>query len=178
MAETPASNELIRITNIAIELDDSDAAIPNNIATLLKIKSEEINEWTIVRKAIDARKKSHIHFVCTVECSVSADTNIQLPPQAQIVEQSALNIPKPELLNTPAASKHTSKEHAIVVGSGPAGLFAALTLIEAGMAVTLLERGKPVEARSARGPIQGLVSRICPIEAHSSFKSPFITISV
>lgn len=139
--------KIIRITNIAIELDDSDAAVSNNIAALLKIKSDDIIEWKIVRKAIDARKKSHVHFVCTVECSVVSDLNVQLPSQAQIVEQSSLNIPKPELLSTHATSKATSKEHVVVIGSGPAGLFAALALIEAGMSVTLLERGKPVEAR-------------------------------
>jgi len=143
MADTPTSNKLIRMTNIAIELDDSDAAISNKIALLLKLKSEEINEWRVVRKAIDARKKSHVHFVCTVECSVSSHASPRLSPQAEIIEESRLDVNKPELLNRAA----TSKEHVVVVGSGPAGLFAALALVEAGMQVTLLERGKPVEAR-------------------------------
>ncbi|MDT8376299.1 MAG: FAD-dependent oxidoreductase [Mariprofundaceae bacterium] len=144
MPATPSPNTLlIRITNIAVELEDSDAAIGNRIAGLLKLKSEEIRTWQIVRKAVDARKKSHIHFVCTIECSVSSDTNPKLPPQAQIVERSRLDISKPELLNRSA----NPKEHVIVVGSGPAGLFAALALIEAGIQVTLLERGRPVESR-------------------------------
>lgn len=134
---------LIRIPNLTIELDDSDASIGKKIAALLKVKCEAIIEWVIVRKAIDARKKSHVHFVCTVECTVPSNADIQLLPPAEIIETSRLDICKPEILNTLT----TSKEHVIVVGSGPAGLFAALALIEAGMQVTLLERGKPVEAR-------------------------------
>ncbi|MFC1542859.1 NAD(P)/FAD-dependent oxidoreductase, partial [Pseudomonadota bacterium] len=93
--------------------------------------------------AIDARRKSHVHFVCTVECTISSDASAKLSPQSEIINQSRLDITKPETLNAPV----TSKEHVVVVGSGPAGLFAALALIEAGMAVTLLERGKPVEKR-------------------------------
>ena len=143
MPETANRNKLIRISNVAIELDDSDASIEKKIAAFLKIKSESIIEWKIVRKAIDARKKSHVHFVCTVECSIPSNATPTLPPQTAIAECSRLIVDKPEALNTPAKSK----EHVIVVGSGPAGLFAALALIEAGMAVTLLERGKPVEAR-------------------------------
>ncbi len=143
MADNPVSNKLIRITNFTIELDESDASVSKKIAAALKVKQESIRRWQIVRKAIDARKKEHIHFVCTVECSLPPDINPTLPPQAEIVEHSRLDIDKPEILNTTVASK----KHVIVVGSGPAGLFAALALIEAGMQVTLLERGKPVEAR-------------------------------
>jgi len=143
MAETPSLNNLIRIANLAVELDDSDAVIGKKIAALLSIRAEAIIEWQVVRKAIDARKKSHVHFVCTIECSVHSSETPKLPPQAQMVEGSRLDVAKPESLSVPAKSK----EHVIVVGSGPAGLFAALALIEAGMQVTLLERGKPVEAR-------------------------------
>ena len=143
MAETQSPNNSIRIPNLAVELDDSDAVIGKKIAALLSLEAEAIIEWQIVRKAIDARKKSHVHFVCTIECSIHSSENLKLPPQAQIVEASRLDVAKPEALC--AAAK--SKEHVVVVGSGPAGLFAALALIEAGMQVTLLERGKPVEAR-------------------------------
>jgi len=134
---------LIRITNITIELEDSDVAIKKTIAALLKLSPDEIIEWQVVRKATDARKKSHVHFVCTVECMVPAEIAVQLPPQAQIVEQSRLDIDRPQALTTSTSSR----KHVVVVGSGPAGLFAALALVEAGMQVTLLERGKPVEAR-------------------------------
>ncbi|MFC1545798.1 FAD-dependent protein [Pseudomonadota bacterium] len=134
---------LIRITNLAIELNESDALTTQKIAAQLDVKRQEIIDWKVVRKAVDARRKSHVHFVCTVECTISSDASPKLSPQAEIINQSRLDITKPKTLNTPV----TSKEHVVVVGSGPAGLFAALALIEAGIQVTLLERGKPVETR-------------------------------
>ncbi len=139
MAETV----LIRITNVAIELDDSDSDVVTTLSSTLGVRPDQIERWTTVRKALDARKKSHIHFVCTIECSVATGATLALPPQAEIIEHSRLDITKPESLSNPAKKQ----EHVVVVGSGPAGLFAALALIEAGMPVTLLERGKPIEAR-------------------------------
>jgi uncharacterized FAD-dependent dehydrogenase len=131
------------MTNIAIELHDSDSDVVTTLASALSIRADQITRWTTVRKALDARKKSHIHFVCTIECSVTTGATLALPPQAKVIEHSRLDITKPESLSNPAKKQ----EHVVVVGSGPAGLFAALALIEAGVAVTLLERGKPVEAR-------------------------------
>ena len=134
---------LIRINNFAIELDDSNDLIAQNIAEALKIRGDQLNRWKIVRKALDARKKTHVHFVCTIECEVMHETSPTLPAQAQIFDQSKLDVPKPESLS----GSSQMSERVIVVGSGPAGLFAALALIEAGVPVTLLERGKPVEKR-------------------------------
>jgi len=134
---------LIRIASLAIELSDNDAAVARRIASLLSIRTDQIVRWQVVRRAIDARKKSHVHFVCTVECTLSADATPTLPPQAEFVERSRLDVSKPAALS----GKTKSKGHVVVVGSGPAGLFSALALVEAGMQVTLLERGKPVEAR-------------------------------
>lgn len=143
MADHPLSNRLIRINNFTIELDDSNDLIKQNIAEALKIRTGQINNWEIVRKAVDARKKSHIHFVCTIECELADDATPKLSAQAQAIEHSRLNVPKPDALRL----SQQEQNRVVVVGSGPAGLFAALALIDAGVPVTLLERGKPIETR-------------------------------
>ncbi len=134
---------LICISNVAIELNDSQATIEKKLADALKLKPEDIHHWEMVRKALDARKKNHVHFVCTIECHIADDASPKLPAQAQIIEHSRLDTSKPKTLHP----TQKEQDRVIVVGSGPAGLFSALALIDAGVPVTLLERGKPIETR-------------------------------
>ncbi|MDE7158188.1 MAG: hypothetical protein K2N74_01300, partial [Clostridiales bacterium] len=81
--------------------------------------------FKILKKSLDARDKSNIHWVYTVECS---DRPVkEQPPVFEQIKKSA-----------PAV---------YVAGSGPAGLFCAIRLIEHGMKPIVLERGKKVEER-------------------------------
>jgi len=132
----------VRINNFNIALNETDAQISVQICQQLGIQNTELLSWDIVRKATDARKRSDVHFVCGVECQLSKTATPKLSGQVTLIQTSSLDISKPDALTI-----KTTEEHVIVVGAGPAGLFTALALIEAGKQVTLLERGKPVETR-------------------------------
>ncbi len=87
--------------------------------------------WTIENKALDARKKDHIHWQIRVLVN---------SPELKGAEADPIPV-----LQIPYAKR---TEKAVVVGSGPAGFFAAFVLQKAGFQTTLIERGTNVEKRS------------------------------
>ena len=133
---------LYALSNIQVGLDESDASVTHRIAEQLNLTVDHIRASRCSRRAIDARKKTNIHFVCSYEIEID-QTIDPLPNNCRQLERSTLTPARPEVF-TRAASVES---HTVIIGAGPAGLFAALALAESGLRVTLLERGKPVETR-------------------------------
>ena len=144
LSEDAAMTERYIIANLNVGLDENDTSVQARLATQLGIQTSDILSLTRVRKALDARKKLDIHFVCSYEFALASplpDKLVNDPTmQLRSIEASALDAPALPV-------KQADDRHAIVVGAGPAGLFTALELAESGMRVTLLERGQPVESR-------------------------------
>ncbi|ATX81482.1 hypothetical protein Ga0123462_0612 [Mariprofundus ferrinatatus] len=133
---------LYAVNNFKVELNESKSAVAVRLIALLGIHEDELLASRCVRRAVDARKKSHIHFVCTYEVELSREP-AELPAQVFSIDRSSLEAVRPEIFCKTASTN----QHVVVIGAGPAGLFAALALAESGLRVTLLERGKPVETR-------------------------------
>lgn len=133
---------LYSIDSVQVELYESLEEVAQKLATQINLTVHDIHSLTCVRRAIDARKKNHIHFVCSYE--FETEKPIELPPaNCRPTKRSRLSPNRPATL----AGKVFSQADVIIVGAGPAGLFAALAMAESGIKVTLLERGKPVETR-------------------------------
>lgn len=127
----------IAADNIILRPDQNESILPQIVMKTYSLPS--LPEITVIRKSLDARKKNDIHYRCRISFDVEshiAETLLALP-EISLVKQ-------PEPYSPP---KLTSEKHVVVIGSGPAGLFAALRLILAGIRVTMLERGKAVEER-------------------------------
>jgi len=121
---------------------DFNAVARQALAKRLGLAPSAIEELVCVRRAIDARKKPKIFFVCDYEVRLLQPPQRKDPEMRPLAErESALIVPRPE------AFARRCSTRVIVVGAGPAGLFAALALAEAGAHVVLIERGKPIEAR-------------------------------
>jgi uncharacterized FAD-dependent dehydrogenase len=113
-----------------------------------------IESVEVVKKAFDPRRKrsGQPKFVYTVDVAFSLETcrMLKVRPLEGRVEALAEddeNEIKQLIIPSPSSSAQKKSKHVVVVGAGPAGLFAALTLVEQGIAPIIIERGQPVEKR-------------------------------
>ncbi len=134
---------MIKLPNIKVPAAKGDAGLTEAAALLLGIKQASILSLTILKRSVDARHKSDVCFVYTVILSADDEAGI-------LKAKSGIASPytPPEVYAFPYSGLK-AEQRPVVVGAGPAGLFAALCLAEAGLRPVLLERGKPVEQRMA-----------------------------
>ncbi len=135
---------MLKVSQIRLDLDAPEDMLPELAAKKLRLAPGQIQSWRIAQKSVDARQKSDVHFVYSLY--------LTLPPKA---ERRILSNPRLEKLARPAAAEKPQPlvagrfaEPPVVVGAGPAGLFAALILAEAGACPILLERGADVDRRT------------------------------
>lgn len=129
---------MIRINNVHIPLDYSDETIRKKAAKELRIDINAIKSASIFRRSVDARKKDNIFFLCSIDIELN------------INEYSVLKKCKNAVKVTPyhyEVSKWTGGTSPLIVGMGPAGLFAALILAQSGAKPILIERGHDVDRR-------------------------------
>ena len=130
---------MIRIKNIKAPLTADLTAIKQLAAAKMNISAKEILECRLVKKAVDARHKSDIHYVCTIDCRLKNEKNICFDKDIE---------PTPDEKVYTLPHKMTALPP-VIIGTGPAGMLAGLALAEAGLKPLLLERGRDVERRKA-----------------------------
>lgn len=126
---------MIRLNNIKIRDDLTDQEVLQIAISKNKIKVEEIKKWYIYKKSIDARNKDDIHYIYSI--------NVELKNKKREEKFEKVNEERWENIEV----KRKSKYKPVIIGMGPAGLFAGLLLVENGIKPIILERGKCVEER-------------------------------
>lgn len=121
-----------RISEIKLDIRQSQEELPAAVRKKIKKKDLDIHDLKIIKESVDARKKPDIKKVYTLEFSCS-----QKLPLKEAAERR---------YQVPVADG-SGKERPVVVGFGPAGMFAGLILAEMGLKPVILERGEPVEQR-------------------------------
>ncbi|MGN0528497.1 MAG: NAD(P)/FAD-dependent oxidoreductase, partial [Eubacterium sp.] len=133
---------MIRINEINLSLDDDESLLKAKAARILKINEKYIKTLTIYKKSVDARKKDNVHFTYSVDVTIALDEN-QIVSKCKSNKASCV---KPYKYEIPE-NKRISQFRPVVVGFGPAGMFAGLILAQAGLRPIVLERGKDIDAR-------------------------------
>ena len=130
----------VRQIKVVIEKDNSDELL-KNILRKLKINKEDIKTYEINKKSIDARKKEKINFVYEVDLEVINEEDILKQNNSDVIK-----IEKRNYEYVPTGQKKLS-ERPVIIGSGPAGLFAAYMMSLNGYNPIIIERGKDIERR-------------------------------
>ncbi|MCT4619822.1 MAG: hypothetical protein N4A62_10595 [Marinisporobacter sp.] len=131
---------MIRVNEIKLTLDEDQNLLKEKISKKLRIKPEEIIDYKIYRESIDARRNT-ISFVYSIDVKVKNEDKVL--KKNKNVKKS----PKLVYEDVPSGNKKL-ENRPIIVGMGPAGMFAGLILTQRGYSPIILERGQDVDTRS------------------------------
>ncbi len=134
---------MIRLRQIKIALeDDNIEVLKRKVSKKLGVTSTSLQEISISKKSLDARDKNAIYYVYEVDVKVDNEDHI-------LKRQKSNDIFKTpnEVYQVPHHGTHTLTNRPVVVGSGPAGLFASYLLAEEGYRPIVLERGEMIRDR-------------------------------
>jgi len=139
---------MLRITELRLPLDHAEDALRPAIVARLGIADTDLKGFTVFRRAYDARKKSAIVLIYTIDCDLADEASVLLQHEGD-----------PQVRNTPDTGYKFAghapegffggdRPRPVVVGFGPCGIFAALILAQMGLRPIVLERGKEVRQRT------------------------------
>ena len=129
-------------------MDHAEEAIKKKAAKLLKIDESAIGEIRIVHRSIDARKKPNLLFSYIVDVTLAGGKK-----EAAVIKKAANQNVRAEDSRPYVYPEHGTQEmrkRPVIIGAGPAGMFAALALAENGYAPILFEQGDAVEERTKK----------------------------
>ena len=142
---------MIRITELRLPLDHEPAALRAAVLQRLGVADEALRELQVFRRAYDARRKTAIVLIYTLDCTLASAAEeagvlarLRADPHVRESPDTRYRL----VAQAPADFRASQRPRPVVIGFGPCGLFAALILAQMGLCPIVLERGRPVRERT------------------------------
>ena len=136
---------MIRLSQVKVPIRHTKETVIQTVAKQLRVTPSDIASVQYKKRSIDARKKEEICYIYAV------DVTLQNPKKETTLVKRAstpnIQLAKPEGYSFTSCGEQPLRHRPIIIGAGPAGLFAAYFLAQEGYAPLLIERGAPVEDR-------------------------------
>ncbi len=127
---------MFRISNIKVRENLTSQEIFDLVVKRNKINKQDILNWHISKKSVDARKKNDVHYTYSIDIELKNEQRYE--HKFEKIKENKL--PKIKV-------RRSSNYQPVIVGAGPAGLFAAFTFVENGIKPIIIEQGQSVEQR-------------------------------
>ena len=135
---------MLRITELRLPLDHPEDALRTAVATRLGVSSDDLLSFSVFRRAWDARKKSAIKLVYTIDADVRGEKSVR----ARLKDDRHVNPSPDTTYKFVARAPERVEKRPVVVGTGPCGFMCALVLAQMGFRPIILERGRSVRQRT------------------------------
>ncbi|WP_270937025.1 NAD(P)/FAD-dependent oxidoreductase [Falsiroseomonas oryzae] len=139
---------MLRLTELKLPLTHPDGAIEAALVARLGLRPGELLSCTVARRAWDARKRSAIELVYTLDFTVKDEAALLRRHARDPVLARTLGPAPDTTYHHVTRAKAPPPKRPVVIGTGPCGIFAALILAEMGFRPIILDRGKVVRERT------------------------------
>lgn len=135
---------MIRITELRLPLEHPPEALPTAVAKRLGVCAVALRKLAVFKRSHDARKKTALMFIYTVDVDVDNEAAVL----KRLADDPKIGVTPDTSYRFVAQAPVALAQRPVVVGFGPAGIFAALVLAQMGFRPIVLERGKAVRERT------------------------------
>jgi uncharacterized FAD-dependent dehydrogenase len=139
---------MLRLNEVKLPLNHTEDELPAAILARLDIPAAELLGFTVFKRSYDARKKSAIVLIYSLDIEVKNEAAL-----LKRLKHDLHLMPSPDtsykfVAHGEQLAGHDNNPRPVVIGTGPCGLFAALILAQMGLRPIILERGKEVRERT------------------------------
>ena len=141
---------MLRLNDLKLPLDHSEAALPQAIAAKLDIAESKLRSFDIFKRSYDARKKGDIQLIYQLD--IALDDALEVELLSRFAGKSFIG-PSPDteyhfIGQAEPSFPNSAQQRPLIIGFGPCGLLAALLLAQMGLKPIVLERGQDVRQRT------------------------------